>query len=601
MNISKIKTALPIGLLGTTVAVMAVFGNGQPSLSRAMEATAWFDRPAASLTTAASAYAAGSLLEGHNHFVYYVTGAGTRQPIYDHDTLTAFGWQEQPVIRVKDEILSSVPVADPLTRLVEDEQGNLYWAAQGQLWQVNEWWSAIESRIYEGLPVSRLDSSLAETLPVRPGLPNGAYLRQGEQLYYFINQSLIPAPAGSETMEAIDIPAEALALYPQLEAMDRLYTRLNADTYLANIRRGPGIEYEIMGTVSNQEEIVVTGRAANSYWLRVTWQEQTGWLAGDLIKDEAFITLLPAVNPDETISLAATVTPAPQQAGQTTTAATGLAEIGVQLVRNDTWPEVAGLWAGQPAEQAGLKIGDLLTDLNGQSLSYASASEAARQLRGEAGSAVTLRVYRPSTGQWLDFSLNRAVFNPAAATLLCGEDPIRGFGTVWRNHPEVRPLLGCTFTNFRQDEHATRAAVQTFEHGWMLWLETDTVLNVDPIYVFFEDDGSYVRYGDQPLTDAHKYAPTDPGFFKVGDRFAKVYGEYLGPQGRARLGRATDEARDNKGAFQEFVNGRMFWAGESDTIYIIYRGYYDFDRDGETTWEQGWTSFEDKFEEVGSK
>jgi hypothetical protein len=213
---------------------------------------------------------------------------------------------------------------------------------------------------------------------------------------------------------------------------------------------------------------------------------------------------------------------------------------------------------------------------------------------------VTLRVYRPSTAQWLDFSVNRAVFNPAAATLLCGEDPIRGFGTVWRNHPEVRPLLGCTFTNFRQDEHATRAAVQTFEHGWMLWLETDTVLNVDPIYVFFEDDGSYVRYGDQPLTDAHKYAPTDPGFFKVGDRFAKVYGEYLGPQGRARLGRAINEARDSKGAFQEFVNGRMFWAGESDTIYIIYRSYYDFDRDGSYTWEQGWTSFEDEFEDGSS-
>ncbi|GAB4419209.1 MAG: hypothetical protein Fur0044_15460 [Anaerolineae bacterium] len=597
MNVLKIKSALPIGVLGTTVAVMTVFGSGQPALSRAMEATTWFDRPAVGVTAASSTFEAGSLLEGRNQFVYYVTASGSRQPLYDHDTLAAFGWQDEAVIRVKDDILTGMPVADPLTRLVEDEQGNLHWAAQGQLWQVNEWWSAIESRLYEGLPVSRLDSSLAETLPVRPGLPNGAYLRQGERLYYFINGSLIPAAAGSETMEAIDIPAEALTLYPQLEAMDILYTRLNAETYLANIRRGPGLEYEILGTVSNQEEIVATGRAADSYWLQVTWQGQIGWLAGDLIQDGAFIPLLPTVTPDATIPQAAAATSAPQQASQTTTVASeGAAEIGVQLVLNGTWPEVAGLWAGQPAERAGLKIGDLLTDLNGQSLSYVSASEAARQLRGEAGSAVSLRVYRPSTGQWLDFTVNRAAFNPATSTLLCGEDPIRGFGTVWRNHPEVRPLLGCTFTNFRQDEHATRAAVQTFEHGWMLWLETDTVLNVDPIYVFFEDDGSYVRYGDQPLTDAHKYAPTDPGFFKVGDRFAKVYGEYLGPQGRARLGRATNEARDSKGAFQEFVNGRMFWAGESDTIYIIYRGYYDFDHDGNYTWEQGWTSFEDKFE-----
>jgi hypothetical protein len=165
--------------------------------------------------------------------------------------------------------------------------------------------------------------------------------------------------------------------------MDRLYTRLNADTYLANIRRGPGVEYEIMGTVSNQEEIVATGRAANSYWLQVTWQGQTGWLAGDLIKDEAFITLLPAVNPDETIPLAATATPAPQQAGPTTTASAGLAEIGVQLVRNDTWPEVAGLWAGQPAER---RVKDRRPPDRSErrSLSYASASEVSRQLRGEA-------------------------------------------------------------------------------------------------------------------------------------------------------------------------------------------------------------------------
>ncbi|MCP4361704.1 MAG: SH3 domain-containing protein, partial [Chloroflexi bacterium] len=79
---------------------------------------------------------------------------------------------------------------------------------------------------------------------------------------------------------------------------------------------------------------------------------------------------------------------------------------------------------------------------------------------------------------------------PTPQPVVCAAHPIRGFGAVWDNQPEVRKLLGCAFTNFRRDEHATRAAVQTFEHGWMLWLETDTVANVDPIYVFFEDEGS---------------------------------------------------------------------------------------------------------------
>lgn len=152
-------------------------------------------------------------------------------------------------------------MTEPLTRLVEDEQGNLYWADQGQLWQVNEWRPIIEAEAYQGLPVSRLDDSLAAALPVRWGLPNGAWLRQGEQLYYFINQSLIPARTDDKALEALEIPAEMLALYPQLEAMNELRTQLNADTYLANVRRGPGLEFEVLGTVSKQDEIIVTGQA----------------------------------------------------------------------------------------------------------------------------------------------------------------------------------------------------------------------------------------------------------------------------------------------------------------------------------------------------
>ncbi len=40
----------------------------------------------------------------------------------------------------------------------------------------------------------------------------------------------------------------------------------------------------------------------------------------------------------------------------------------------------------------------------------------------------------------------------------------------------------------------------------------------------------------------------------------------------------------------------MFWAGEADTIYVIYSGQYDFDGDGQFEWKQGWLSYEDTFE-----
>jgi hypothetical protein len=190
-----------------------------------------------------------------------------------------------------------------------------------------------------------------------------------------------------------------------------------------------------------------------------------------------------------------------------------------------------------------------------------------------------------------------AIMAEPARPLTCGDQPIRGFGTVWREHPEVHALLGCPFIDFRQNEHATRAAVQTFQHGWLLWLETDTVANVDPIYIFFEDTGAYDRFGDQPLADAHGYGLTPRGFYKVGDRFARVYFEILSSQDRGRLGLAIDEARDSLGAFQEFETGRMFWAGQADRIYVIYQGFYDLNGSGQPTYIQGWTSFEDTFED----
>jgi hypothetical protein len=131
-----------------------------------------------------------------------------------------------------------------------------------------------------------------------------------------------------------------------------IQTRLNDDTTLANVRRGPGPEFEIMGTVSNQATIEVIGRAKDSYWLQIEWQGQTGWLAGDLIADQDLLPTLPTV---ESAAVVAVTTPQP--------------------VNTDGW--------------------------------------------------------------------------------LCLGQIVRGFGTAWDNHPEIRPLLGCPFTDFRQGEHAT--------------------------------------------------------------------------------------------------------------------------------------------------
>ena len=376
--------------------------------------------------------------------------------------------------------------------------------------------------------------------------------------------------------------------YPQKTTLETLQTSLKAGP-AANVRRGPGTNFKVIDTIYIDDPVIVKGRAGNSYWLQINHGGQTGWLAGDLVAHQVLFKFLPTI---DTSALK------PERPQQPTNIPRTYEGIGVSTSLNQSGLLITGVMKGYPAHRAGIKQGDVVRLIDGKNTTTWSSNPTVVGIRGPKGTEVVLTIFRPSTNESLEFAIIHDVISPDTATYACGVEPIRGFGNTWREHPEVQDALGCPFINFRRDEHATPAAVQTFEHGWMLWLETDTVANVDPIYVFYEDDGSFIRFGDRALVDAHGYAPTPPGFYKVGDRFAKVYWEEIGETGRQRLGHAINEARDSLGAFQEFHNGRMFWAGEADTIYVIYRGYLDLDGDGRVSWTQGWTSFEDTFEDT---
>ena len=172
----------------------------------------------------------------------------------------------------------------------------------------------------------------------------------------------------------------------------------------------------------------------------------------------------------------------------------------------------------------------------------------------------------------------------------CHDTPIRGFGKVWGDHPDLQATLGCPS---QSREAGTNAAVQQFQHGLMLWLEADTVYSADPIYVLFED-GSYQRFGELGPADPEKTGETPAGFFEVGDRFSKVYWEGTGSRVKERLGYAIGEASDSPGAFQQFYNGRMFWLGAIDRIFVLY-DYYTYDGQDNYVRTQTWASYEDKF------
>jgi hypothetical protein len=185
---------------------------------------------------------------------------------------------------------------------------------------------------------------------------------------------------------------------------------------------------------------------------------------------------------------------------------------------------------------------------------------------------------------------------PAATTIvaapLCQTVPIRGFGTVWGEHEAVAATLGCPLWPYL--EEGTNAAVQTFEHGTMLWLAADSNYGSDPVYVLF-DTGDYQRFPDLGPADPAVVGTVPEGFHAPGDRFSKVYWEGTGARVRQRLGHAVSPPVESPGAFQQFERGRMFWTEALDRISVLY-DYWQWDSKGENGIQvRSWIAFEDSF------
>jgi len=82
--------------------------------------------------------------------------------------------------------------------------------------------------------------------------------------------------------------------------------------------------------------------------------------------------------------------------------------IGVLLGEKDGQSVIVSVVPGSPAEAAGLKAGDVITAINGQSTVGTPPDQLVDEVRGDAGSQVTVTVQRPATGETLDFTITRA-------------------------------------------------------------------------------------------------------------------------------------------------------------------------------------------------
>jgi len=81
--------------------------------------------------------------------------------------------------------------------------------------------------------------------------------------------------------------------------------------------------------------------------------------------------------------------------------------IGVVISVKDERLTVVAPMEDTPGFKAGIRTGDIIERIEGKSTEHMSVQDAVKVLRGDPGTKVNITVYRPSTGQSKDYSLER--------------------------------------------------------------------------------------------------------------------------------------------------------------------------------------------------
>jgi len=158
----------------------------------------------------------------------------------------------------------------------------------------------------------------------------------------------------------------------------------------------------------------------------------------------------------------------------------------------------------------------------------------------------------------------------------CAEVPVRGFGKVWAEHPELANAIGCPQP--WMGEQTVKTAVQPFEHGSMLWVDKPAgyafPYSQPSIFVLF-DDGTYQRFDDNYVEgQPNVCSPTPPqGLLLPVRGFNKVWCEGTGARVRERLGFAKAPEAGGDGAWQLFDRGLMVWSAPAKQIVAFFDIY----------------------------
>jgi hypothetical protein len=285
------KSTLNVMILGVVVSLAVILGSRLfpvNSVQAAPEPIVVYY--GAEANTPVAGARAGLLLQASGDEIFYLTAAGERRLIANRQIFQAFGFAEEKVIKVRDEFLAAIPLAEPLTQLVLSEQGNLYWVMAGQRWLVNEWREGVVMH-----EATRLDAWLQDHLPAGLNLENGTLLQSDGVTYYLNGKELIPVDEKRvKQASVIEVPAGVLATYQQRALLEPVYLRLAEDQAVAEVRQGPGVEYGVLGPIGHK--VKAEGRSANGKWIQTVYGNRVGWLPASALNNPLAASLLPAVN-----------------------------------------------------------------------------------------------------------------------------------------------------------------------------------------------------------------------------------------------------------------------------------------------------------------
>ena len=83
--------------------------------------------------------------------------------------------------------------------------------------------------------------------------------------------------------------------------------------------------------------------------------------------------------------------------------------LGLSVIMEDGAVKIISPFRGSPADKAGIKAGDFITHLDGKLIYGGELDDAVAQMRGPAGTAIRLTVFRPGRDQPFDVTVTRGV------------------------------------------------------------------------------------------------------------------------------------------------------------------------------------------------